>query len=148
MSSENRESEPDFGRRRHDERSDAREQSLMLLYEAEQRGVLPSTLFEDRGVASAELAFALVTGVESHISEIDMFIIENAKGWAIDRMPALDRAILRIAIFELLHRQDTPVAVVIDEAVELAKRFSTDDSGRFVNGVLSAVARTVRSSEA
>jgi N utilization substance protein B len=90
----------------------------------------------------------LVTGVENHISDIDLHIIENAKGWAIDRMPALDRAILRIAIFELLHRSDTPVAVVIDEAVELAKRFSTDDSGRFVNGVLSAVARTVRPTEA
>lgn len=120
----------------------------MLLYEAEQRGVAPSTLFDDRGVASAELASVLVSGVEQYISEIDMFIIENAKGWAIDRMPALDRAILRIAIYELLHRNDTPVAVVIDEAVELAKRFSTDDSGRFVNGVLSAVARTVRPTEA
>ncbi len=148
MSSETGGDEPDFARRRHDERSDAREQSLMLLYEAEQRGVAPSTLFEDRGVASAEMTSILVTGVENHISDIDLHIIENAKGWAIDRMPALDRAILRIAIFELLHRSDTPVAVVIDEAVELAKRFSTDDSGRFVNGVLSAVARTVRPTEA
>lgn len=148
MSSENRRDESEPHRRRPDERSDAREQSLMLLYEAEQRGVAPSTLFEDRGVASAELTSTLVTGVEQHISEIDVLIIENAKGWAIDRMPALDRAILRIAIFELLHRSDTPVAVVIDEAVELAKRFSTDDSGRFVNGVLSAVARSVRPSEA
>jgi N utilization substance protein B len=148
VSSETQGREPESSRRRHDERSNAREQSLMLLYEAEQRGVAPSTLFEDRGVASAELASLLVTGVEQNISQIDLYIIENAKGWAIDRMPALDRAILRIAIFELLHRTDTPVAVVIDEAVELAKRFSTDDSGRFVNGVLSAVARTVRPSEA
>jgi N utilization substance protein B len=148
VSSETQGREPESGRRRHDERSNAREQSLMLLYEAEQRGVAPSTLFEDRGVASAELASLLVTGVEQNISQIDLYIIENAKGWAIDRMPALDRAILRIAIFELLYRTDTPVAVVIDEAVELAKRFSTDDSGRFVNGVLSAVARTVRPSEA
>ncbi len=148
MSSENRRDDSDSSRRRNDERSDAREQSLMLLYEAEQRGVAPSTLFEDRGVASAELTSILVTGVEQHISEIDVLIIENAKGWAIDRMPALDRAILRIAIFELLHRGETPVAVVIDEAVELAKRFSTDDSGRFVNGVLSAVARSARPTEA
>jgi len=137
----------DNPRRRQDERSNAREQSLMLLYEGEQRGVAPSTLLHDRAVASAELSSILVVGVEEHISEIDVLIIENAKGWAIDRMPALDRAVLRIAIFELLHRKDTPVAVVIDEAVELAKRFSTDDSGRFVNGVLSAVARTVRPSE-
>jgi N utilization substance protein B len=61
-------------------------------------------------------------------------------------MPALDRAILRLAIHELLDRPDVPVAVVIDEAVELAKRFSTDDSGRFVNGVLAAVAKTSRPS--
>jgi transcription antitermination protein NusB len=137
----------DASRRRHDERSDAREQSLMLLYEGEQRGVAPSTLLEDRAIASVELSSVLVAGVEKHISDIDLYIVENAKGWAIDRMPALDRAVLRIAIFELLYRKDTPVAVVIDEAVELAKRFSTDDSGRFVNGVLSAVARTVRPSE-
>jgi N utilization substance protein B len=59
-------------------------------------------------------------------------------------MPALDRNILRVATFELKHRNDVPTAVVLDEAVELAKRFSTDDSGRFVNGVLSAVAASVR----
>jgi N utilization substance protein B len=72
-------------------------------------------------------------------------IVSHAKGWAIDRMPALDRAILRLGIYELLSRPDVPVAVVIDEAVELAKRFSTDDSGRFVNGVLAAVAKNARS---
>jgi N utilization substance protein B len=60
-------------------------------------------------------------------------------------MPALDRAILRLGIYELLSRPDVPVAVVIDEAVELAKRFSTDDSGRFVNGILAAVAKNARS---
>ncbi len=133
---------------RHDERSDAREQALLLLYESEQRGIAPSTLLGDRGIVSAEMSSALVTGVESHITELDLFIVDHAKGWAIDRMPALDRAILRIAIFELLHRTTTPIAVVIDEAVELAKRFSTDDSGKFVNGVLSAVARRVRPDEA
>ncbi len=132
---------------RHDERSDAREQALMLLYESEQRGLAPSTLLEDRGIASVEMSSGLVVGVEKDISLIDMQIIDNAKGWALDRMPALDRAILRIAIFELMQRPDTPVAVIIDEAVELAKRFSTDDSGRFVNGVLSSVARSVRTDE-
>ena len=71
-------------------------------------------------------------------------ISENAKGWPLDRMPALDRAILRLAIWELTDRPDVPTAVVIDEAVELAKRFSTDDSGRFVNGVLATIARSVR----
>lgn len=60
------------------------------------------------------------------------------------RMPALDRAILRLGTYELTHRPEVPIAVVIDEAVELAKRFSTDDSGRFVNGVLAAIGRSVR----
>lgn len=133
--------------RRRDERSDAREQALMLLYESEQRGVAPSTLLDDRGLVAEELTSLLVSGVEKDISAIDLHIIDHAKGWALDRMPALDRAILRIAIFELMHRSDTPVAVVIDEAVELAKRFSTDDSGRFVNGVLSAVAKQLRPNE-
>jgi N utilization substance protein B len=71
-------------------------------------------------------------------------ISRHAKGWTIERMPVLDRAILRMGIFELTSRAEVPTAVVIDEAVELAKRFSTDDSGRFVNGVLAAVAREAR----
>ena len=127
-----------------DERTDAREQAVMLLYEAEQRAVTAMALLAERGVASEELVRALLSGVESHIAELDATISSNARGWALDRMPALDRAILRLGIFELAHRPYVPTAVVIDEAVELAKRFSTDDSGRFVNGVLAAVAKTVR----
>jgi len=73
-------------------------------------------------------------------------IAAHAKGWTLARMPVLDRTVLRIAAFELLGRPDVPVAVVIDEAVELAKRFSTDDSPRFVNGVLSAVVPVLRRS--
>ena len=145
-SSKNKDATGD-GFRRRDERSDAREQALMLLYESEQRGIAPSVLLDDRGIVSEELTAALVVGVEANISEIDLHIVEHAKGWALDRMPALDRAILRIAIFELMQRIETPIAVVIDEAVELAKRFSTDDSGRFVNGVLSAVAKKLRPHE-
>jgi N utilization substance protein B len=85
-----------------------------------------------------------MNGIEANRVSIYEQIVVHAKGWAIDRMPALDRAILRLAIFELTSRHDVPIAVVIDEAVELAKRFSTDDSGRFVNGVLAAVAKTAR----
>jgi N utilization substance protein B len=86
----------------------------------------------------------LVLGVMEHQKDIDACIATHSTGWTIDRMPALDRNILRVATFELKHRNDVPTAVVLDEAVELAKRFSTDDSGRFVNGVLSAVAASVR----
>lgn len=132
--------------RQYDERTDAREQVVMLLYEAEQRTMSSLDLLSERGVASEALARALLVGIEASRERIDKEITTHAKGWAIDRMPALDRAILRLAIHELLDRLDVPVAVVIDEAVELAKRLSTDDSGRFVNGVLAAVARTSRSS--
>ena len=130
-----------------DIRTDAREQSIMLLYEAEQRDMSPMDLLDDRPVVSAELTGMLIRGVEEMRADIDACIVENARGWVLDRMPALDRAVLRLAIFELMQRGDVPTAVVIDEAVELAKRFSTDDSGRFVNGVLAAVAKQVRANE-
>ena len=133
--------------RQYDERTDAREQAVMLLYESEQRSVSPLDLLGERGIALEALARTLLLGVEASRERIDAEIVTHAKGWALDRMPALDRAILRLAIHELVDRPDVPLAVVIDEAVELAKRFSTDDSGRFVNGVLAAVAKTARPSE-
>lgn len=133
--------------RHYDERTDAREQVVMLLYESEQRSISPLDLLGERGIASEALARALLVGVEASRQRIDDEISSHAKGWALDRMPALDRAILRLGIHELLDRPDVPIAVVIDEAVELAKRFSTDDSGRFVNGVLAAVAKSARPSE-
>ena len=131
-----------------DDRTDAREQAIMLLYESEQRSELSTELLKGRAVASEELTQLLLDGVESHRQAIDAQIVEHARGWVLERMPALDRAILRLAIFELLGRPDVPVAVIIDEAVELAKRFSTDDSGRFVNGVLASVAKDIRPSDA
>jgi len=91
-----------------------------------------------------EFAVELVRGVGEHREEIDELITAHARNWDIHRMPALDRALLRLACFELAHRPDVPTGAVISEAVELAKRYSTDDSGRFVNGVLSAVAAEVR----
>lgn len=127
-----------------DERTDAREQAVMLLYEGEQRDLDPVQLLDERSLVAAEVVGALLAGVGSSRESIDAMIAENAKGWPLERMPALDRAILRLAIWELTDRPDVPTAVVIDEAVELAKRFSTDDSGRFVNGVLATIARTVR----
>lgn len=133
--------------RPHDERTDAREQAVILLYEAEQRSASALDLMAERGVASEDLARVLLEGVEASREAIDASIETNSRGWALDRMPALDRAILRLAIYELMSRPEVPVAVVIDEAVELAKRFSTDDSGRFVNGVLAAVAKQTRSAE-
>ena len=83
-------------------------------------------------------------GVVEHRAALDAAIAARATGWSLERMPVLDLNVLRLAAFELAERPDVPVAVVIDEAVELAKRFSTDNSGRFVNGVLSTLAGDLR----
>jgi N utilization substance protein B len=127
-----------------DERTDARERALILLYEAESKRVPPTEVLAAQISPVDELTALLVRGVELHQEQLDTSIAEHAKGWSLARMPAIDRNVLRIAAFELLGRGDVPVAVVLDEAVELAKRFSTDDSGRFVNGVLSALVPVLR----
>lgn len=86
----------------------------------------------------------MVSGVETNSARIDELISSHAIDWALDRMPVIDRTLLRMATFELLELDDIPTAVVISEAVDLAKQYSTDESGRFVNGVLAAVAAEVR----
>jgi N utilization substance protein B len=127
-----------------DPRSVARESALTLLYEAESKGVTPRDVVDAQVIPVDQVVRFLVLGVMEHQSEIDASITAHSTGWTIERMPALDRNILRVATFELMQRADVPTAVILDEAVELAKRFSTDDSGRFVNGVLSAIAAEVR----
>lgn len=127
-----------------DRRSDARERALALLYEAETKGISARDVIAAQISEPDELTVEVCEGVDDHAAELDELISSHAKGWTLKRMPALDRAVLRMAIFELRGRPDVPTAVVIDEAVELAKRFSTDDSGRFVNGMLSAIAPKVR----
>lgn len=87
---------------------------------------------------------ALLLGVDSERARIDDLLSSAAVGWEIGRMPVVDRTILRLATWELLARPDVPVAVVLDEAVELAKQYSTEQSGGFVNGVLSTIAAHVR----
>jgi N utilization substance protein B len=129
---------------RPDERSDARERALYVLYEAHSKGVPASEALAAQTLAPDELTSLLVNGVEAHRERIDEAIAARAQGWTLQRMPVLDLNVLRIAAFELSERPDVPVAVVLDEAVELAKRFSTDDSGRFVNGVLSALVPDLR----
>jgi transcription antitermination protein NusB len=95
-------------------------------------------------VAPDPFATALVEGVAAQSERIDTLVDEAATGWDIERMPVLDRSILRLATCELINEPATPIAVVIDEAVELAKQYSTEFSGSFVNGVLSTIARQVR----
>ncbi len=129
---------------RPDERSDARERALYLLYEAESKGIAPADALALQVLEPDALTAELVAGVGEHRERLDAAIAARAKGWTLDRMPVIDLNVLRIASFELAERPEVPVAVVLDEAVELAKRFSTDDSGRFVNGVLSALAGDLR----
>lgn len=127
-----------------DRRSDARERALYLLYEAAQKDVAPAEVLAAQLIAPDPLTVLLVEGVAAHRERIDEAIAARAEGWTLARMPLLDLNVLRIAAFELLGRPDVPIAVVIDEAVELAKRFSTDNSGRFVNGLLSSLAAELR----
>ncbi len=129
---------------RPDERSDARERALYLLYEAHSKGVAPADTIELQVIEPDAMTQVLVRGVGEWMDTLDDHIANHAKGWSLARMPVLDLSVMRLAVYELLQRPDVPTAVVLNEAVELAKRFSTDDSGRFVNGVLAAIAADVR----
>lgn len=125
-------------------RRGARERALELLYEAEAKDVAPSVVLDQLPVAPDDYTVDVVGGVEAHADGIDGLIRRFTRGWALERMPAIDRALLRMAVFELGHRPDVPTGVVISEAVELAKAYSTDESGRFVNGMLAAIADELR----
>ena len=86
-----------------------------------------------------DFARSLLAGVRKHREEIDKLLIERADNWTLERMAVTDRNILRLAIYEMLHREDIPPVVSINEAVDIAKKFSTQDSGKFVNGILDRV---------
>lgn len=116
-----------------------------LLFEADLRGIEAGQLLTERTAEAAPsvapYAQLLVEGVVTHQDEIDGLISAHARSWTLPRLPGVDRALLRIAIFEVLYCPDVPNAVAIDEAVELAKSLSTDESAGFLNGVLGTVAR-------
>ena len=128
----------------NDARSDARERALHLLYEAHAKSESGSSIVESQVLAVDDLVLEIVRGVDGVTVFADEIITENAIGWTLARMPVIDLIVLRIAIFELKSRPDVPTAVILNEAVELAKTFSTDESGRFVNGILSTIAKKVR----
>jgi N utilization substance protein B len=125
-------------------RRSARERALALLYEADAKGQSAGDVLAEVPVAPEPFVVTVVEGVEANRAPIDSLITANAFDWTLDRMPVIDRTLLRMATFELLELVDVPTAVVISEAVDLAKLYSTDESGRFVNGVLSAIAKAVR----
>lgn len=124
-------------------RREARERALSLLYEADAKGIGVGALVEEQPLPPERFVVDLVRGVEAERERIDALVERHAIGWSIERMPVVDRTLLRMAVHELLET-DVPTGAVISEAVELAKTYSTDESGRFVNGVLGAVAAEVR----
>ncbi|HEY5840559.1 MAG TPA: transcription antitermination factor NusB [Mycobacterium sp.] len=129
-------------------RHQARKRAVDLLFEAEARGITPAEVAESRNALAhhqSEMSplnpytVTVARGVTEHSAHVDDLISAHLQGWTLDRLPAVDRAILRVAVWELLHAEDVPEPVAVDEAVELAKKLSTDDSPGFVNGVLGQV---------
>ncbi|MFC0598759.1 transcription antitermination factor NusB [Streptomyces palmae] len=126
-------------------RNKARKRAFQILFEADQRGATAQLVLadwirhartDDRQPPVTEYTMRLVEGYAEHTARIDELISTYAVGWTLDRMPVVDRNILRLGAYELIWEDETPDAVVIDEAVQLAKEFSTDDSPAFVNGLL------------
>ena len=132
-------------------RTKARKRAVDAVFAADLRKISPLTLLDDVAELAVDrqnqdvifgYAREIVQGVVDNHEEIDDLLETYSQGWQLDRMPTLDRAILRVAVWEILHNADVPDAVAVNEAVELAKEFSTDDSGSFVNGLLSRIAST------
>jgi len=129
-------------------RHQARKRAVDLLFEAEARGLTSAEIADSRNTLAETdsevfglnpYTVTVARGVTEHAAHIDELISAHLQGWTLERLPAVDRAILRVAVWELLHADDVPAPVAVDEAVELAKKLSTDDSPAFVNGVLGQV---------
>ncbi len=122
-------------------RSKARKRALDVLFEADQRGLDAVAVLAERlrraDPPVPEYAVEIVEGVTAHRERIDELLATYAQGWTVDRMPGVDRALLRLSAWELLYNDGVPDAVAIDEAVELARSLSTDESPAFVNGLLA-----------
>lgn len=131
-------------------RTKARKRALDLIYGADLRGVSLAGLLADeqvradadpRRAGSWDYARRIVEGVDGHRAEIDAAILEHSQGWSLERMPVLDRAIARLATWEILYNDEVPDAVAISEAVESATVLSTEDSAGYLNGLLAGIAR-------
>jgi N utilization substance protein B len=124
-------------------RSKARKRAVDVLFEADQRGLDPVTVLADRLKQADppvnEYTVTLVEGVLARRERLDELISTYAQGWTLDRMPAVDRAVLRLGAWEILYSDDVPDAVAVDEAVELSRSLSTDESPAFVNGLLGRI---------
>jgi N utilization substance protein B len=128
-------------------RRDARRTGLDILYQADVTGTDPRAVLDawlESGRTVPVFGRELVEGVADHLPEIDLLLEERSEGWTVSRMAALDRSILRLAVYELLHRPDVPPSVAISEAVEAASDLSAEGSPRFVNGLLGRIAGELR----
>lgn len=128
-------------------RTKARQRAVEALFEAEQRGADVAEIFQ-RSPEVNEYAVELATTAQQHLSRIDEILATYSQDWPSERMPAVDRAILRTAIAEMLYSSQVDTAVVIAEAVDLATRLSTDESGKFINGILGKIAQVRNSLQA
>lgn len=126
-------------------RHEARERAIHLLYEASMKMLPPREVVTSQVLEPEKYTVDLVNGVAANLAELDEIIGRLARGWTIQRMPTMDVVVLRLAIFELLHRPDVPSGVILAEAVEFAGDYGTDDSAKFVNGLLAAARDEVRS---
>jgi len=124
-------------------RTKARKRAVDILFEAEQRKLPPVQVLADRVAQSdppvPEYTVSLVEGVTAHLDRIDELLSTYSQGWTLERMPAVDRELLRVGAFEVLFADDVPDAVAVNEAVDLARSLSTDDSPAFVNGLLGRI---------
>ena len=127
------------------QRRRAREHALQMLFQIDLTGVSPRDVFRDfwsDHTAPSEIrgfAEELVLGVHDDLRELDRWIIGSAEHWRIERMAVVDRNVLRMAVHEIVHDPETPDAVIIDEAIEVAKKYGSEESGSFINGVLDAI---------
>jgi transcription antitermination protein NusB len=131
-------------------RRDARRAAIDVLFQADLTGEEADDVlraWRDAGRDVPTFGRQLIEGVVAHLPDIDLLLDEHAEGWTVARMAAVDRTILRVAVEEVLFREDVPDAVAINEAVEAANELSTEDSGRFVNGILGRIVREGRARE-
>lgn len=129
-------------------RSRCREWALQILYQAEYRGHRRGETARfyrhfEQGDKVPDYLAKLVEGVEAHQGELDTLIRQHSEHWRLERMAAVDRNLLRLALYELLHQPDIPAKVVINEAVDLAKRYGSEESGAFINAILDRIRQTV-----
>ena len=126
-------------------RSKARKRALDILFECEVRGLPLGETLDERVIAGEppvnEYTVKLVRGIKEHQSRIDELISTYSQGWSLERMPAVDRNVLRLGVLELLYVEEVPDAVAVSEAMNLVRDLSTDDSPAFVNGVLGNILR-------